>query len=305
MKAYSYTAKDQTGATTKGVIQAADRGAALAALKAKGLMPVSVAEGGHIQREVGLPEWFSTRTLALAGLATLVLGVALIGIKNVSSKPSLKTDNKKPKKTIIEKETNVTSNQITSNDVAPSIQQETVTVPSTPKEEKGAVIADGTKKRFQAHVTEELSSNQAATPPPPEYSTGTERVINMIVNARLGYPPPPLPMIPIAEDIEQILNNSIILYDDDTEEVAQRKANVAYAKQLLKAYLAEGGSVETFLSYYRDELKKAYVEWDAAQKHTIELFKGGDTKGALEYAKEQNKDFEARGIRQIYVPVGQ
>jgi len=307
MKAYTYTAKDGAGAIKRGVLQAADRGTALAALKARGLTPVSVTEGGQAPREAALPAWCSARALALVGLAVLLGGVVLIGIKNAPVKPSVKKNSKEIEKSVNlkEKEIDTLVVKLSTNNASSSGQQQATAVSSMPDVKKTATGGEEKTENPLPQMPQILSTNQVVTPPPPEFSTGTERVINMIVNARLGYPPPPLPMIPITEDIGKILNKSIALYDDDTEELAERKANVAYAKQLLKAYLAEGGTVETFLSHYRDELKKAHVEWDAAQKHMIELFRNGDTKGALDYAKEQNKDFETRGIRQIYIPIGQ
>ncbi len=310
MKAYSYAAKDQTGATTKGVIQAADRGAALAALKAKGLMPVSVTEGGQIPREVALPTWFSTRTLALVGLV-IVLGVGVVftwGQRHKCIPRTSESNEKQPKP----QETNEYRIAVTESlkkketkPIAPTIPQALKTddkgLEAVPLVEEVPPPAQLPMRRVVETIPG-ISTN----PPNTGYSSGTERLINMIVNTQLGAPPPPLPMLPPGENenIGKILESNILVFDDDDERTQQEKENVAYAKQLLKAYLAEGGTTETFLKYYHDELTKAFEEWRDAQKKMMALVKAGDAEVVAEYIEAQNKDFEERGIRQITLPPG-
>ena len=79
------------------------------------------------------------------------------------------------------------------------------------------------------------------------------------------------------------------------------KANVAYAKQLLKEYIKEGGTPEDFLTYYHSELTAAFNEWRTAQKYAGDLVRAGDDAGAVRYIEEQNKNLAAKGIRPITV----
>jgi hypothetical protein len=139
-------------------------------------------------------------------------------------------------------------------------------------------------------------------PPPSGYSSATERLLNMVVNATLGHPPPPLLSLPPGEDIAKILASDVLVYDGDDEKTVAAKINVAQAKRYLKEYLDEGGTTDGFLKYYHDELKQVFEEWRTAQKYAMDLIKAGDDANALLYVEEQNKDFAKRGIKPIVIP---
>jgi len=307
MKAYTYTAKDGAGAIKRGVLQAADRGAALAALKAKGLTPVSVTEGGQAPREAALPAWCSARALALVGLA-VVLGAGVVYTwgqrhRSVARVPEINV--KQPRQQV----TNVQQVAVSESPEKKELEPVTQIMPQTQntddKELKTTPSAETLPPvQLPAGRVVETVPGISTNPPQTGYSSGTERLINMIVNTQLGAPPPPLLMLPPGEDIGKILESNILVFDDDDEKTQQEKENVAYAKQLLKAYLAEGGTTETFLKYYHGELTKAFEEWREAQKQMMGLLKAGDAKTAAEYLEAQNKVFEERGIRQIALPPG-
>lgn len=134
------------------------------------------------------------------------------------------------------------------------------------------------------------------------FASGVEQVIGLIVNTKPGSSVPPLPNLHISEKVEDILNRDIVLYEEDNELTAEKKANVAQAKQLMKEYLAQGGKPEDFLSYFHGELKKAHTEWRAAQVKAISLFKEGDHEAALKYIEETNRTFSEKGMKPIVNP---
>jgi len=312
MNAYSYTAKDQTGATTKGVIQAADRGAALAVLKAKGLVPVKVEETSAMPVVGRHP--LPTHALVYAAIAVLVLaGGMWLALSYRTEQPPVKKPlaaasaegRASPRAVATPVALTVPTTPVApAPPPPPPADEQSVSAPVPEVPTPAAAIARARPKREIRLV--ETIPGISTNPPNTGYSSGTERLINMIVNTQLGAPPPPLPMLPPGENenIGKILESNILVFDDDDERTQQEKENVAYAKQLLKAYLAEGGTTETFLKYYHDELTKAFEEWRDAQKKMMDLVKAGEAEVAAEYIEAQNKDFEERGIRQIKLPPG-
>ncbi|MCL2104218.1 MAG: hypothetical protein FWH21_04085, partial [Kiritimatiellaeota bacterium] len=146
-----------------------------------------------------------------------------------------------------------------------------------------------------------------ATPPerpPSAFSTATEQVLGWIANTVPGAPPPILPALPPGEreNIAAILDRDIVLYADDSDRAAESKHNVAHAKQLLKRYLAEGGTPEDFLGYYHNALAEAHREWREAQRGVVELQRAGDEEGAVTFYLEQNAALGERGIKPVILP---
>jgi hypothetical protein len=134
------------------------------------------------------------------------------------------------------------------------------------------------------------------------FKSGTEQLMSLVFNTQLGDNPIPVPKIGKSENIVEILNTDITLYDDDPEKVERAKTNVALAKQVLKEYVEKGGNVDDFIKYYREELFKIHLEWRDSQKEFITLLKAGDLTAADVYLKNQNKAFQERGIKPLNVP---
>lgn len=141
---------------------------------------------------------------------------------------------------------------------------------------------------------------QEKPPAPPRlYHSGTEQVIGWLANTTPGGMPPLLPRLNPREDISVILTNDIAIREDDNAATVAAKENLAYAKQALKEYLAEGGTPDMFLNAYHDHLRVAFDEWRNAQRYASELVKAGEQEAAVRFVEEQNRVFAAKGIRPI------
>jgi hypothetical protein len=311
MNAYSYTAKDQTGATTKGVMQAADRGAALAVLKAKGLVPVKVEETSAmpVVGRHSLP----TRALVYAAIAVLVLagGMWLALSRRTEQQPppaAVPAEGRASPRAVATPATPTApvTPAVPVTPVAPAppipppADEQSVPAPAPDVPAPAAAIARAQPER-KIRLIEAIPA-MSTNPPNTGYSSGTEKIINMIVNTRPGSAPPPLLNLPKRENIAEILNRDIIVFDDDSEKTIVEKENVAYAKDLLKKHIADGGNTEDFLAYYHKMLSDAFNERQASQKYTMDLIRAGDKEGAEEYMTEKNKELEAKGIMPIHVP---
>ena len=302
MKNYNYTARDATGAQKKGSLQAADRNAALTALKEQGMTPLSVTEGVK-----ELPSETKRLTVIIAASAVIALLVVIAAVALLRTQPKEKAEKRKqpdkPKVAQVSKkpspvrrnaETNVAPRQPVAPEKAPVITAEPVPAVTNAAVAQTPPIPDGPLPP----ATEEPATNK----PAPVFKTGTEQVISWIANTRLGDAPPPLPNLPLKENIAAILNKDVLLYDDDSKQVEDIKYNVANAKQMLKDYIAKGGDPQEFLAYYHTELKNAHSEWMKSQKQVIELHQAGDAKATLAYIEEQNKALQAKGIKPLIIP---
>lgn len=295
MKNFNYTARDHSGATQRGSVKALDRNAALKELAAQGLVPLSVTEGAAQPGNRSIKPIYAIMT----GLAALIIiGVAVMVLFQGSSTP--KASGKKG-----------TSTKATS---AGQQQRNKKPVPV-----KAAAVAETNTVISSAHAANALTSNVTSNPiegaggipvaetniPPRKmFSTGVEQVINMIANTRPGSPAPPLPRLHVKENVMDILNRDIVLYEEDNDLTAEKKANVARAKQLMKEYIAQGGKPEEFLAYFHNELKKSHTEWREAQVQAVSLFKSGDQEAAMKYFEETNRKFTDKGMKPIMKPGG-
>lgn len=298
MNNFSYTARDAAGAMQRGIISAANRVGALQALKAQGLTPIELAESVARKEASSLSK--VTKSVLLGGLAMGVLIIAAFRMMP-DSKPKVQKQKNEVKKTEPERTVRTQTASVTPPVAASAPSSAPATQdPSTPK-----VLgpADRAKPLISQHPQrhEETVSEVPTNPPLRHLSSGTEQVISMIVNTRLGNPPPLLLRLPKGENIAEILDRDIVLYDDDSDKMIEAKTNVAYAKQLLKEYIQEGGKPEDFIEYYHSELTAAFNEWRTAQKYATDLIRAGDDAGALRYIEAQNKILSAKGIRPVTV----
>jgi hypothetical protein len=299
MKSFVYMARDVSGALRRGSIGVADRAAALAALKARGLTPVSVAEGS-VPRRVNRRRTLSVFAALLGATGCVVLMVVLLKqrpkVKPVAvaeaTKGIVRTQRAKMANAPEEKDLAVTHG-------AQAVPGKAGAVPP-PMSSKPPPVPPQPAKA--ARVTTSGAANTPANNPRQTFTTGTEQVVSWIANSRLGDPPPILPMLPMVENIEKILNTDIVLYDDDDGRTEAVKANVAKMKQAMKAFVAEGGDPQEFLQFYQDELKAAHEEWRTSQAELMKKIREDDKRGAAVFLEERNKELEAKGIKPLAVP---
>ena len=308
MKSFTYAARDMSGALKQGSVEAADRAEAIGLLKAQGLAAVSLTEDAA-PRKPGSNIRFAVYSGASA-VALILAGDA--AWRRVPEKWAGKAEAiaegrvpERPKpKTVPHAETKPADTPSVSFETGSGTGGEPgdTTRPERPDPVPPAGCTTPLPEPPADGQSVETAPALPVGRPQTGYSSGTERVINMIVNAQLGSPPPPLLQLPPGEDIEEILGRDILLFDDDDDKMRQEKENVAYAKQLLKEHLGQGGTTETFLRHYHGQLTQAFDEWREAQKKATLLLKSGDEKAASEFIEMQNLNFSARGIRPIMPP---
>lgn len=163
-----------------------------------------------------------------------------------------------------------------------------------------------------------VSEAQGINQPPPEnyqvydptekakiikaFDSNTERIISGLANTKRGFIPPPMFNLPMQENVMEILDKEIVIYEDDDDKIAQAKENCALLKEELKKYIAEGGTPESFLSWYHNELSKDYNTWKDSQMYIVQLMKEGMVTEAEEYLEKANEELTKAGIRNVTIP---
>lgn len=138
------------------------------------------------------------------------------------------------------------------------------------------------------------------------FRTGVEKVMSWIFTTRLGDLPPPLPNIPIRDEahMAEILIADNPVLDGDSEKIKEAKKMVELAKKELRAYLKEGGDVQSFLEYYRGQLVQAHMERSESYKSLGKIVRE-DPGLAGDYLREVNAKLREKGIRPIQLSAKQ
>ena len=135
------------------------------------------------------------------------------------------------------------------------------------------------------------------------YRNGTEQIMAKIFMTKPGNMPPPLPRLPIRDELHmaEILISPLEVFEEDTQYVKEAKQAVETAKAELRKYIKEGGDVESFLDYYHKQLVQSHREWHDAQRAAMKLIKT-DPDLAPAYVKQVNERLASRGIKPLHVP---
>ena len=135
------------------------------------------------------------------------------------------------------------------------------------------------------------------------FKTGTEQVMRWIFTTELGAMPPPLPRIPIRDEahMAEILMAKNPIFEGDSEKAKEAKQMVELAKKELIKYIKEGGTVYSFLEYYRGELMQAHNEWKERKKSVLQVVRD-EPDLAADYIAEINNRLSQKGIRPVKLP---
>lgn len=135
------------------------------------------------------------------------------------------------------------------------------------------------------------------------FRTGTEQILSWLVHAVPGDMPPPIPNIPIQDEMHlaEILIADNPVKEGDSEAVIEAKKGVEEAKKELRDYLKQGGEAKEFFDYYRGQLIQSHEEWIECQKSVVKVLQEDPTL-AEEYVKEVNNRLAEKGIKPVLIP---
>ncbi len=316
MTNFNYTARDKSGALKHGSLRMADRVAALAELKAQGLVPLSVEEGKAKSLPSGMKELKLKRPLmVLAGGVVALLAVWVV----LRLLPAAKTNVARPKthkeqaaKAVKAKPVPRVTETASMPPKPRKPADETPPEPRKPAVEGAAVITPPATNRIARRVSPKgdrvvvpgIRRNGGTNAPNPyaTFRTTSERVMSGMLSAKPGEM---IIGVSLGRDFDKdfaaSLTNSIEIYASDTEEMAAHKEAVAWMKDDIRKLVKEGQSPEEILTAFRAEHNEVAKFRSDLQSKLSELKKEGKMEEAEAFAKEANKLLEPYGTRPLTV----
>ena len=145
-------------------------------------------------------------------------------------------------------------------------------------------------------------------PPEATFKTGEEQVIDWIFTCKVGDDvPPPLPQMQEFEKnhLLEILETACEVKEDDDAETVERKKIVDDVKKELAEYVKQGGRVQNFLEYYRNELVKARETKALVASEVRKAIDSGDPDVGVQTLDKGNKILRDKGISEVELDAGQ
>lgn len=280
------------------VVEAADRSACIAMMKARSVIPIRVLE--MVEKETSRNKrrirssWVGGRTIPLASsiaVAVFAAGVIWWMIKGAEvSRMNEAEARKKPVGFAREVTSVIGATRHTSSAIVASTSNGISKVSSVSPKDSAQTTND------EEAVANDISADDKNL----IARTGTEQVIAWIFSCPVGNMPPPLPDLPDSEmsSMAVIIASKNPIVEGDSEEVAVAKETIAAVKDELKQYLAEGGSAKEFLKFYHGKLVEAHKKSLVAREELSKVAKD-NPEIAAEFCSEVNKWLQANGVEGV------
>ena len=303
MKQWTVYFRDKNGSKASVVIEAEDRAGVFAELKKRGISAISVAEGASNKkpRKVAKNSAPSKgRGLLAAIAAILIAGVAawfmwpeekkVVEAKETSGRKKIE-NREAPRKHV-----NVTNVQEKVEKEKKGEKKQDL--PKFGKLPDGRWMVPGRKKIH--NVVTNFSNVSREVP----FRNATEQIMFQIFSRERGDMPLPLPLISERErkNLAAILMSKNPISDKDSEEMRLSKEVIEEAKSALKDYIKQGGDVDTFFTYYHNELQRSYETRKEAVRMVFEAARGEDRDIAVQLCEKVNEKLAAEGIKPVKLP---
>ena len=297
---FTVTYRKQDGSLAKEIIDADDRAAAVAACRARGIVPKSVTEGGSAASPSHRPAWVKG---AVAGVLVVIVAVAAWFL--FASKPAPE----KPKPAPVPKAVAPKPAPKIERPVPPPkpVAVETNAVKETPKKKgkyEGRLNPGDPGWDPKDHPYVLVYTNKP--PENPEggiaHRNGTEQVLDWIFSCKLGDPPGLCPTLPGGEvaNIAAILEQGAEMKLDDSDETREHKAIIAAAKRELKEYVEKGGDPQHFINFYHSQLMNYHQQYLDAQSMVLKAARE-TPELAAELVKKVNARLAEKGIKPVMI----
>lgn len=291
----SYRGKDGKPATA--CIEAENRNRLLCILESRGISATRIESGANKQTRASRA--FSMRVAVWCSVA-ICLCLAIIGIVLALNKKQLST-------------TKRTTSSQRIKDVAPVRKTNDSRLVSQTEEAIATHVTTNKDNKEERQLTpEEIEAEERRKDPlydrhhivakMPLVKEPIEQLMLTVFTTELGDMPPMLPAIPAFDEAQ--FEKLAALHDTqkeegDNEEVLISKDIVNAVKKELANYLKEGGTTSSFLSYYVNELDKAFHEREMCKSLQMKSMKTDDPEVAREVYLKFNERLSAKGIKPL------
>lgn len=302
---FTYTYRDASGATKSEVIEASARSEVFGVLKQRGIVPLSVREGGRLS---GSADRGGTRGSKNIKIALVAIAAAVVLLSLIIGTMSLGKDSSgKSKKTKGDSFQRVAKGEKASP-VKDAAAKTSVG--------KSAVATVAKKTAVPSNEIAVIDSNAPTLPdptgnvpppavslPPSTFDTASDQVIAMALQAdEHGMAP-----MPLSKDLEkeflESLKREIVILDTDDEQTKALKEEVMATRTEIKKLLDQG---QSFNQIMQEHQKLANENAKIRDDATVELKKildSGDVEGAKAYKRKINIALGQMGIKGLSIPV--
>ena len=317
MAAFTISYRLPSGGLKSEVIDAADRASALAQMKARGIVPVSVKEGGKLVAAVSSsaakPAWLKG---AIAGGGVIVVAV----VAWILLQPSGGADEKKPSDPV--KKINKVQLPRTNHVVRASVTNAVpVAAPKTNKLSSvknpwGTPIPQDLEYKPHWEYTEEdyaridpsykerherFKKRQAANP----WKTTSDSQLSVLLFSPMGQPNLLIPFSPRFKDqFLKSLETPIIVHKDDSPELQAQKKQMIETRIWLKEQMDDGKDIVEILNAEYDRQKKVFGLRENLLKElrTVERT-AKSVQEVQDYVDAANKMLEEAGGEKVALPM--
>lgn len=297
--------RNTRGVLTTEVVEAASRQDVFAQLKARGIVPTRVVEGGRPSTKAGTggPAQNRKPSSALrgvvAGVSVVVAAIAVwLFVGTTTEAPTAKPADPKPTKAKHTPQTRA----LPATNAPVAKPAETAPVPEAAKEpvrdesQPLSVVTNASGYIIETYLRDGKRT-KVIKEPPPIFTNPADQVVSWMMSAQPGQEIPPFPIDKsIEEDFKRSLTNSLAVLDTDDEKVAALKQSVLETRRELVKMLEQGYTVQEALTEHRRLVNEnAKIRTDAL----LELQKikaDGDLEGAKKYVFKMNTAFRQMGI---------
>lgn len=180
---------------------------------------------------------------------------------------------------------------------------ETVVARKKPKKDDADTVKPETKKAVQSELDKLLKSVVADFRVDPSkmkaiFTNDVMCQLQMYVKPGEDMPPPD----PVSdEEARAAIKEGVYIKLDDSPEVQETKKFVHEMLGLLKKWMDDGGSADSFFSELEHEQTMASEAMETVRNEVEELHDAGDVEGAKDTAKVLNKFLEEKGLPNVVV----
>lgn len=104
------------------------------------------------------------------------------------------------------------------------------------------------------------------------------------------------------DDIAKYLASPIVINDDDSEEIVEKKIATAEMKELLKDYIRDGGTWEEFVMELGEIRRDEHMLQSQAIAEIARMLREGDEEGAQLYSEKVDQFMKSKGYKGLKVP---
>ena len=289
-------------------VEVASREAAFAAMRARGIVPMTVRVGATKPRNARNTRNATGKMAAVAIILALLGGVAWwLGRGSGTSSMPAETRKQVSPAAPSEVMTHVTESNATSVAKAKSraaakevhLASTNIVTESFTTNRSGTIVRRWRTADGKTHVL--------FMDPPPlvEEMTGSDQAIALAINTAgdVGGGAP-MPSIPNLEaQFRESLKHPITMSPDDTPEVKRAKEEIMANRAAVKALLDQGMSLEEILSEHRALSQENRELRMKVQSELDEIYKKGDMEGARKYRDAMSEALQGMGIDGLEMPM--